>query len=565
MNKHQTLKKSLIILLTILLLCGCQTNPFKPHHGETAGNQIVSDLKYDVEHNKELLDYKKSILARSVYKQLLPPLTLQRSPYIKHDYFDVNVQNYPANAFFKKLISHSHYNAILASNVKGYISLQLNQVTLPEILQALQDNYGYIYQIKDYGIKIEHSELQTKTFRVNYIDMQRTGLSNTTVVGSGELTGGGSAPADEGMDEDDTTTAGGYEKPSTSIDSRIHTDFWGTLKKNLLFMVGNSEGKGVIINPQAGIVIVRAYPKMLEQVSEYLDALQSIMSREVIIEAKVLQIRLNKDFQAGVDWTLLGANQDSDQNFTDDRHLNPFSHIFSLSMHSGNDFKMTLHLLSDQGNVQVLSNPRISTLNNQKAVIKVGEDEYFITNVKSTTLDSGLGSGENTQDVSLTPFFSGIALDVTPEISGNDNITLHIHPVISTVRESTIKYKINDKEQSIPSAASEIKESDSVVRAKNGQIVVIGGLMQNETSEYMANTPFLGKMPFFGALFRRNDQIAQKTELVILLKPMVVNNQSWESALKEARNRFSQSNKGFHIGGHLKRFGNEAEFHNQIK
>jgi MSHA biogenesis protein MshL len=168
--------------------------------------------------------------------------------------------------------------------------------------------------------------------------------------------------------------------------------------------------------------------------------------------------------------------------------------------------------------VQVLSSPRIATVNNQKAVIKVGNDEFFVTDISTTTVTAG--SAINTQDSpELTPFFSGIALDVTPQISANGDVTLHIHPTVSQVEQQLKRISGED----VPLAASTIRESDSIVRARNGQIVVIGGLMQNSSTDANSGVPWLSHLPVLGYAFKQKQQQSTKSELVILLRPIVTN------------------------------------------
>lgn len=185
-----------------------------------------------------------------------------------------------------------------------------------------------------------------------------------------------------------------------------------------------------------------------------------------------------------------------------------------------NDFTGVIKLLEDQGQVKVLSSPRISTVNNQKAVIKVGQDEFFVTSVKSNTSTVG-NNTVVTPEFTLTPFFSGIALDVTPEISPDDDITLHIHPSVSEVKDQRKAIQLGDQDYSLPLALSKIRESDSIVHARSNQIVVIGGLLQNNLSNDDVGVPGLSRIPYVGAFFKQKRQTLKKSELVILLKPII--------------------------------------------
>ncbi|TXZ87804.1 pilus (MSHA type) biogenesis protein MshL, partial [Vibrio cholerae] len=150
--------------------------------------------------------------------------------------------------------------------------------------------------------------------------------------------------------------------------------------------------------------------------------------------------------------------------------------------------------------LNVLSSPRVTASNNQKAVIKVGTDEYYVTDLSSV-----VGTGDNAQaspDITLTPFFSGISLDVTPQIDDQGNVLLHVHPAVIEVEQQTKIITYNSQEITLPLARSSIRESDSVIRAKDGDVVVIGGLMKTNTIERVSKVPFLGDVPGLGNLFR---------------------------------------------------------------
>ena len=202
-------------------------------------------------------------------------------------------------------------------------------------------------------------------------------------------------------------------------------------------------------------------------------------------------------------------------------------------------FAAFFEFLETQGNMQILSSPRISTTNNQKAVIKVGSDEFFVTDI-STTTTSGVAT-TTTPDITLTPFFSGISLDVTPQIDDKGDIILHVHPTISRVVDQEKSITLSDEELTLPLAFSTVRESDSIVYAQNGEIIVIGGLMTNTLREKVAATPYLSSIPILGELFKHRSQEEVKSELVILLKPIVIDNEdNWSNIINESSSRVKQ-------------------------
>lgn len=567
MMKRPKVIRFIFVILIFLFLSACQAKLFKPNPGNPASNQIDMQMDDAIAQSKAYTDAGKSHLPKDVQAALLPTLALKRDDIAPVERFDIHVSNMPAREFFLGLVKDTPYNIVVGPKVTGEITLDMKKATIPGILEAVRDIYGYQYSITDYGIFISEGGMETRTFRVNYLDIERSGQSSTSI-SSGQLTqaqAGSSSGENTSNTQGNNSTAGTEtENPVSYVKTAVKSDFWAQLQLNLDALVKPEKGGRVLINPEAGIVMVRALPSTIRQVAKYLDVLQSIMNRQVIIEAKILQITLSKGYQAGVDWSILGASQDASQDLSSDTSLKQFTNIFTLNMHtSGNDFSLILHLLSNQGNIQVLSSPRVATLNNQKALIKVGTDQYFVTNLSSTTNNSGLTTDVG-QDVDLTPFFSGIALDVTPEINGENQVILHIHPVITKVLDNEIKYKINGEEQEVPSALNQVRESDSIVRARSGQIIVIGGLMEDKSSEYLGATPFLSNIPFFGTLFRRTNQLAENTELVILLRPIVVNPAVWTPDLEAVNKRFKALTEGFHFGSHPNRFGNLGEYQNEL-
>jgi MSHA biogenesis protein MshL len=305
--------------------------------------------------------------------------------------------------------------------------------------------------------------------------------------------------------------------------------------------------------------VVRAMPGELRDVENFLNSAQTNLQRQVLIEAKVLEVQLNDTHQAGVNWAALhdgtstdvfgsqfeivdGTSEvvDSSGNFissgaTSTRSLPGFGNIFAIGAAS-DDFAVLIRLLDQQGKVNVLSSPRVSTVNNQKAVIKVGSDEFFVTEISATTTTGTATT--TTPQIVLTPFFSGIALDVTPQIDDKQDVILHIHPAISEVKDQVKDITFAGQDQSLPLAFSTVRESDSIVRAKNGQVIVIGGLMQNRVTEIEAGVPGVSKIPLLGRLFKQTQKVDQRSELVILLKPIVIGQDStWESEISQVTQR----------------------------
>lgn len=496
-----------------------------------------------------------------VSQALLPPIEIKLpdgKPAPLEPRFDLTVSNAPAREVFMGLIEGTPYSIVVHPDVKGTVSLNLKEVTVPEALEAIRQVYGYEYRREGNRFLILGAEMQTRIFTVNYLNVIRSGTSSVNVGGGGlgGTTAGTAGATTTGATGGTAGTGAVGGAGTVQVSTTSQSDFWKNLTATLTALVGTEGGRKVIVNPQTGLVVVRAMPDELRIIEDYLGVTHATVNRQVVLEAKVVEVELKNEFQSGVNWSLVSRNYNG-QVFNSSASIfgggtpaggsgsrsSEFGGIFSLLLQTS-DFSLLIDALRGQGEVQVLSSPRVSTVNNQKAVIKVGGEEFFVTGVTQAVAATTTTSA-TPASVSLASFFSGISLDVTPQIDEANNIVLHIHPSVSAVTEKTKSLTVSGASFSLPLALSTIQESDNIVRAQSGQIIVIGGLMKEASTDQDASVPLLGDVPVVGALFRHKNINRIKKELIILLKPTSINlGQDWNDAVGEAQERMKRIRAG---------------------
>ena len=584
MQKHLS-----IAVLTTLILSGCQTAPKRDTY-----NQIGAEVD-------SALNAKPPAASQAdaVASALLPPVAqlteqLPKARAVLEERFNVSFNNVPVQQFYNSIVAGTRYNMLINPEVTGNITANLKDVTLFEALEAIRELYGYDYKIDGTRIYIRPLTMQTKMFKVNYLTATRKGVSSlrvssTSVANAGTSSSGSNNNGNGNGNNDNSGNNGNNngnngdnsggnrsqsQRDAASVQTTSASDFWVELKTALDAIVDSgTDGRSVTISPQSGVIVIRAMPDALRNVDEYLRATQISVDRQVILEAKILEVELNSNFQSGINWSAFGRLKGSNhlvsgglvQPGTAMAPLNAngagvtlnngsivatpgtalgaagdaMGSLFGLAFQTSN-FAALISFLEGQGTVHVLSSPRIATLNNQKALLKIGTDEFFVTGVSTTTNNNANGTGVTTPSVTLQPFFSGVVLDVTPQIDDQGNIILHVHPSVSQV--STVNKAVNLGvalgSLSLPLASSSTSEMDSIVRGQNGQVVAIGGLMRQSTTSDRSGVPGIGGLPVVGALFRSTGEVVQKRELVVLIKPTVIESTSdWNQDLLDSSRR----------------------------
>lgn len=589
-----------LLCLALFALSACTSPQY-----QTVNHEVLEDIQGSLETASAgaATDTMPEQPPEDVLQALVPGLTLNSAALQPvEDRFDFAVQEpMEAREFFSLLTDGTDYSVVVHPSVNGMISaLDLKNVTIQEALDQISALYGYSIKRSGSIFQVTPGGMETRIFKVDYLNVNRIGTSNMSVVTSGLLNSGGSGNNTNGnnnngnnnnfnsgnFSSNDPLAGGNFgngngnngnsngaggSNGGANITTESEADYWEDLEDIIRSIIGSAEPaqqgaaeglfgalapttpsseRDVIVSPQTGMVVVRALPDELEKVAEFLAMSQDALQRQVVLEAKILEVTLNDQFQAGIDLrvldrmntnNVLGARSSfmNSAESTDSLGLptNPLDGVaqaFQVA-YDASDFDGVIRLLETQGSVQVISSPRIATLNNQKAVFKVGDEEYFSTNPTSSTTTGG-NATTSSQNANLQPFFSGIALDVTPQISESGDIILHIHPLLNSVEED-LKTIGDDL---VPLAKSDTRESDSIARARNGEVVIISGLMQTRARGTEAGIPGARDVPVVGSAFERTQRETEKTELVILLRAIVDEGTNMRDLIQDHTDSFGE-------------------------
>src|SRR5260221_2824237 len=539
---------------------------------------------------------RKKPAAPQIEQSLIPPLRMEM-PMVGglpiDARFDLSVSDAPAAQVFNSLVTGTRYSMLVHPRVVGNISVNLKDVTIREALDSIRDLYGYEYKMDGSRILIQPAGVQTRVFQVNYLSGQRRGVSQVRVTSNSvtDPSAGGTTGTTTGTTGTTGTTtgttgtagvggtggisslltgSGATGRESTRVITNQEATFWSDVCEALVAIVfpDNTGGatispggigpqqqpqdrqrsmcnrrhaasdRSLLVPPLSGGIVVRATPVALRPVGNHLRATQISVERQVMLEAKIIEVTPSNQYQSGINWTVFnsrvsagqitrvptldsapGRPQGTSPNLVAGSReaaaaaafgaSGAAASVFGLSL-ATNSFTALLSFLETQGNVQGLSSPRVATLNNQKAVLKVGQEQLFVSNVAVSPPTTGVVNTPATISPTFSPYFSGIVLDVTPQIDDSGNITLHVHPSINDIAQVNLTVPVGGVTPvDIPTARSTVRETDTIVRVTDGNIVAIGGLMRTEVTELRSGLP--GAMDSaIGWLFRSTTRVMEK-------------------------------------------------------
>ncbi len=561
------------VTLSTLLLVGCAAE--RPLRTPDVSEAVRAELATPVA--------KPSTVVPTKVSDALAEPAPKAAPLPPEPRLDLLVNDAQAREVFLAIVADTRYSMLMHPDVSGKLSVTLRGVTVTEALEAIRDVYGYDFKIEGRRIVVYAPTLQTRVFTINYPHALREGTSELRVSSgsSGNTNNTNNSTNNNAITTGVTNGTSGANNSSGAdaqqIGSRVttssRTDFWAELSDAVKGMLGGGVGRNVIVSPQAGIMAVRGMPDELRQVAQFLKAAQIAVERQVMLEAKVVEVELRDGFQSGIDWSALRnsgrytgvmgtvgggtANNVLVNGVTNNVPgfptgvANTLADTLSLPGAGGglfglalatDGFQAVLGFLETRGDIQILSSPRIATMNNQKALLKVGKDEFFVTGfssgttsgVTTTNTTSSNGTVVNQIMPVISSMFSGIALDVTPQIDDGNNITLHVRPSVTSITE--VNKKLGSAVGELPLASRTVNESDTMVRIQDGNIVAIGGLMQMESNRTSSGMPGTSDVPFLSSILGHKLNSGRKKELVVLIKPTIIRSaDDWETQTRKTK------------------------------
>lgn len=443
--------------------------------------------------------------------------------------------------FVEQLSDECDFSIIVTDpNAEAFLNTKLNKtnlnnLTIDEVFNIILKENNLSYTLENNLLRISY--LTTKMFGIDYILSTRASKGTTDItLSSGE---------DEGSGGDTGSTTGGTTVSATSesgvtIETKDEVIFWKNLDKEFQSILNRPEdiyvAEAPIINKNAGIITVTATLKQMNRLEKYLKNLQDKVQLQVLIDVQLLSVQMSDGRTTGVDWNQLFALQNVNVNYGNDLQTGTTpntraSHV-TLTSASGLNLNQVVKFLKTQGDVSSISNPKVLTLNNQPALITAGT-EYFYKITSTETL-AGAGTGAQSASENVQSIFAGVLLDITPEISDDDTITLKINPSLSETTNSQLA-TTDAAERTMPPDLNR-RQLSSVVTVKDGNKVILGGLITTTNSVNSNSVPILGDIPVIDYFFKYEEMTKSTQELIIVIEPHII---------KKEKNDISLSDLGY--------------------
>ncbi len=405
--------------------------------------------------------------------------------------FSFRAQDMPLADALRLFSRVNELNIVVGPDVLGEVTVDFQGLSLDKAMVALLETYGYYWEKRDELIIVRR--LETRTFTLDYIRLERGGSGRNKA----------------------QVTSGGQDAGEVTLSQQDQIKFWEELETQLKAIL--SQDGRVVINRLSGTIQVTDLHKRVEQASQFLVNVRQSLYRQVEIQARIYEVSLRDDYSLGLNWNEIDFQSgdgtiDLTNIITAAAGGFPVRAATAAISFADGSFDVVLNALHEQGEVKVISQPRILTLNNQPALIKVGTDQSFFT-ATTTIGTSGAGNTVTEQVITVT---TGLVLSVTPQISHDGWIMMDVTPIITTLTDTVTS------PNGSTAPVIDVKQTGGLIRARDGEMVIIGGLIQDQLADTERKVPVLGDIPWLGRLFKGTYKAKRKTELVIFLTARII-------------------------------------------
>jgi general secretion pathway protein D len=520
---HKTELPVLVVLTTLLLSSCSATLPENPRTEEN--RHLEPPQASDSEDIPNIVDPL--------------PLVTAPQPQVNPELYSISAQDVSVRELLFAMGRDANINIDVHPAIDGTVSINAIDQTMPQILERIsrQIDIRWNFDAND-NLLVEPDSEYWATYRFDYVNVDRTSSTAASIsTGLGNVGEGGGGGAS------------GNNASTATLNQTSTNNFWQSLTQNLTDLlsedtaaVGEGNAESLVINPETGLINVRADSKQHRDVETFLNLIQSRSLHQVMIEATVVEVDLNDDYQSGVDWNALRSDTfdiNFVQNVTSPELINnPTSFLTISDSDNNDDVSAAISMLSRFGDLRVLSSPRIMTLNNQVGLLRVVDNVvYFNVDVEPGTVAQGVFTpAVFTTEVQTVPV--GFVMTVTPQIGDNDQITLNVRPTISRI----VRF-VNDPNPGLATAGvvneipvTQIREMESILKVYSGQVAVLGGLMQDSLQEESQGIPGLSRLPGIRNLFSYRSESAKKTELIVFIRPTIIRQPSLDGDFENYRN-----------------------------
>ena len=491
----------------------------------------------------------EELILPQIEQEKQPDYTFKRAENV----FDINLVEADLGTTLQSMCDIMSYNLVLDPAVEDTLTLSLRDITFFKFLEIALGKKGYTYEIEDNFIYVSVPKLETRIFYLNYLNTARQVIGTMAITGQGGAAAGGLIP-----------------QSTTTLQTQIIVNLWTDIKNALQEIVLNTgveesaaltpegsfagsdpeTGHQLVVDPSSGIVQVTAAPDILARAEKFIEAMQASLQRQVLIEARFVEINLTNSFEAGLDWSMI-PDLKSVSNLTGalpggavaSQALSPTAREFQMGV-SNENINTILTAISKHGTVNILQSPQVSTLNNQPAVIRVARNETFFQRQETPGQPATATSPATQPVVNYVPIQqpTGVVLNLTPQISDDGLIIMSIRPSITSIAAVA-----TSPDGLSTSPITDVRELDTVAKVRHGQTIILAGLIQERELEQIKEVPILSKLPILGNLFKQVKKDRAKVELVILLTPYINFSRTSEEITAEQLLNYKEMTKRYEI------------------